>query len=139
MDVTDTYQAAENLDASLYYDVKIVKKNVKVNDVNTVQISAKIKGADMVGAMDEVTDPGNSDTQMIEYKSLKPIKVTIWLNSKNYLPVKVSMDMTAFYDSFYKSFNSVMGEEIELNVPYAKSTVTYKNYNKATKFSFPKF
>lgn len=140
IDVTDLYSSASDLDASLYSGAKIVKKSVKVNKIDTVQISAKVTGADMADALaalgmgdDEIKELG------IDYSSLDSIKVTIWIDKKTYLPVKVTTDMKAFYNSFFKSLYESMGVESDVNYSVAKATTTYKNFNKATKFKFPKF
>ena len=38
----------KGMDISMYSDAKIVKKKIKVNRINTVQISAQVKGSDVV-------------------------------------------------------------------------------------------
>lgn len=140
MDVTDLYSSASDLDTSLYSGAKIVKKSVKVNKIDTVQISTKVAGADMADALAAL---GMGDDQIkelgIDFGSLAPIEVTIWIDKKTYLPVKVTTDMKAFYNSFFKSMYAAMDAESDVSYSVAKSTTTYKNFNKAAKFKFPKF
>lgn len=140
MDVTDLYSSASDLDVSLYSGAKIAKKSVKVNKIDTVQISSKMTGEDMADALaalgmgeDQIKELG------IDFSSLDSIKVTIWIDKKTYLPVKVTTDMKAFYNSFFKSLYEAMDAESDVNYTVAKTVTTYKNFNKATKFKFPKF
>lgn len=139
IDMTDMYQTSNDLDVSLYSDLKIVKRNVKVNKVNTVQISAKIQGADMAEAMLQLGGTDDSEDMGMDYDSIKPVKVMIWIDAKNYFPVKVTTNMAAFYNSYFKSMYEAMDAECDIKYSVAKSTTTYKNFNKATNFKFPKF
>ena len=140
IDLTDMYSSASDLDASLYSDAKIAKKSVKVNNTDTVQISAKIKGADVGKALSAL---GVDSEQMkelgIDFKTLDPIDVTLWIDKKTYQPIKATTDMAAFYNGLYKSMYEAMGAECDISFSLAKSTVTYKNFNKATTFKFPDF
>lgn len=136
-DVTDLYSSASDIDVSLYSGAKIAKKSVKVNKINTVQISAKITGADMADVLAALGMGGEEIAGMdVDLSSLSPIKVTLWIDKKTYRPVKVTTDMKAFFNSYYKS---IYGAESNVSYSVAKSTTTYKNFNKATKFKFPKF
>ena len=140
IDMTDIYSSASDMDASLYSGAKIVKKSVKVNKIDTVQISAKISGEDMGKALSALgMDSEQTDALGIDYKTLDPIKVTIWIDKKTYLPVKVTTDMVAFYNGFFKTMYEAMGAESDISYSVAKTTATYKNFNKATKFKFPDF
>ena len=140
IDMTDIYSSASDMDASLYSGAKIVKKSVKVNKIDTVQISAKITGEDMGKALSVLgMDSEQTDELGIDYKTLDPIKVTLWIDKKTYQPVKATTDMAAFYNSFFKSMYEAMGAESDTSYTTAKSTITYKNFNKATKFKFPDF
>ena len=69
----------------------------------------------------------------------KSVKVTIWIDKKTYLPVKMTTDMVAFYNGFFKTRYEAMGAESDISYSVAKTTATYKNFNKATKFKFPDF
>ena len=84
-------------------------------------------------------DSEQTDELGIDYKTLDPIKVTLWIDKKTYQPVKATTDMAAFYNSFFKSMYEAMGAESDTSYTTAKSTITYKNFNKATKFKFPDF
>lgn len=140
LDVTDLYSSASDMDVSLYSGAKIVKKSVKVNKINTVQISAKITGADMADALAALGMGVEEIAGMdVDFSSLSPIKVTLWIDKKTYRPVKVTTDMKAFYNSFFKSMYAAVDAESDVNYSVAKITTTYKNFNKATKFKFPKF
>ena len=139
-DLTDAYEKASDFDTSMYSNAKIVKKSVKVNKINTVQISAKIKGAAMGEALKALgMNVDDTEGLTIDYAKLDPINVTLWIDKKTYLPVKVTNDMTAFYNGLFKSMYEAMGEEVDINYSSAKTTLTYKNFNKATKFKFPEF
>lgn len=140
INVTDIFSNASAVDTSLYSGAKIVKKSVKVNKIDTVQIEAKIKGADMADALAALGMTEDQTAELgVDYKTLDPIKVTIWIDKKTYLPVKATTDMAAFYNGFFKSMYEAMGAESDISYSVAKSTVTYKNFNKATTFKFPDF
>lgn len=140
IDLTDIYSDASDLDISMYSGAKIVKKSVKVNKIDTVQISAKITGEDMGKALSALgMDSKQMEALGIDYKTLDPIKVTLWIDKKTYLPVKATTDMTAFSNGLIKSMYEAMGAECDASYSVAKSTVTYKNFNKATSFKYPKF
>ena len=137
-DLTDVYKKASDFDTSMYSNAKIVKKSVKVNKINTVQISAKIKGSAMGEALETLgLNADETEGLALDYSTMDPINVTLWIDKKTYLPVKVTTDMTAFYNSMFKSMYETMGEEVDINYSSAKTTLTYKNFNKATKFKFP--
>lgn len=140
VDLTDMYSSASELDTSLYSDLKIAKKSVKVNKIDTVQISAKIKGADMGKALTDLGVTGDEIADLgVDFKTLDPIKVTLWIDKKTYLPVKATTDMVAFYNDFFKSMYEALEAEMDVSYSVAKTTLTYKNFNKATEFKFPNF
>ena len=138
-DVTDIDSSATDLDISPYSGAKIVKKSVKVNNIDTVQISAKMTDEDKGKLLSSMLgmDSDQMEALGIDYKTLDPIKVTLWIDKKTYLPVKETIDVTAFVNGMIKSMYEAMGEESDLSCSTAKSTTTYKNFNKATKFKFP--
>lgn len=156
-DYTQLYKNASgmsaSLDTSVYSDAKIVKKNVKVDKVDTVEIEAMMNSTAMDAVMKEIGMDSEQMEQLgIDFKAADPIKITIWINKKNYLPVKQTIDMTAFCDSLYKNMSkklnemsgidaegSDVAESFNISCSSAKSTVVFKNYNKATKFNFPDF
>jgi hypothetical protein len=117
--------SAEGLEAKTFSNAKIVKKSVKVNKVDTVLISAEIKGSYLT---DEIEKMGLGDFG-IDTSTLKPMKVSIWIDKKTYRPVKRVIDYKDFY-------SSLLGGYFDVSV--AKSTTTYKNFNKAKAFSLPK-
>ncbi len=124
-----------DLGVKTYTNAKIVKKNVKVNKVNTVQISAQM---DMDTLQKALEGTGLTDGEM-DLSSLKPVTVTIWIDKKTYYPVKMKTDMTAFMNGFMQQLYESMGEELTDDV-YSKlvTTMSYSKFNKATKFSIPK-
>ena len=156
-DYTELYKnmsgMSDSLDTSMYSGAKIVKKSVKVNKIDTVQIEAKMDGSAMDEAMQEMGIDSEQLAQLgIDFKSSDPIQITLWINKKNYLPVKMTTDMTAFCDSLYKNMAAAMNEmsgmdeestdeteSFSFSCSSAKTTVVYKNCNKATKFNFPDF
>ena len=140
INITDIFSNANAVDTSLYSDARIAKNSVKVNKNDTVQISAKVKGADMAKALEVLGMTEDQTSELgVDYKTLDLIKVTLWIDKKTYLPVKATTDMAAFYNGYFKSMYEAMGAESDISYTTAKSTVTYKNFNKATKFKFPDF
>lgn len=140
IDLSDISDAGVGSDIKLFSGAKIVKKSVKVNNIDTVQISASVQGSALMETLEQLGMSGDMITQLgVDTKALKPIKVTIWINKKNYQPVKMTMDMKDFCNSIYSSMYEAMGAELDANCSLAKSVVTYSKFNKATKFSFPKF
>ena len=139
-------------DVILFYrngTYKIVKENVKVNNVNTIQISAQITGEDLGKAMSTVFSAigmgSGSDSAAIDYSNLKSVNATIWVDKKTYLPVKITTDMTAFINSYMTILTQSMQDmgvdgATDVNLSYTKAvaTQTYTNYNKAANFKFPK-
>ena len=125
--------------ADCFTSAKIVKDNVKVNGINTVQISAQIEG-NILNESFERYGMGDLDSSSdSDFSEIEPIKATIWIDKKTYLPVKTTTDMAAFYNGYFKSMYEAMGAESDMSYSTAKSTITYKNFNKATKFKFPDF
>lgn len=119
----------------MYSDLKIVKNSVKVNGKTTAQIKAQIKGEDIANLLAELGMGSNdpSDTSY-DYSSLSPITYSIWIDKKTYRPVKQTIDMTDFMNEYLAS----LGLDSSMTYPKIKVSVTYKNFNNATKFSIPK-
>lgn len=139
VDLSDISDAGVGSNTDLFSGAKIVKKSVKVNKTDTVQISANVQGSALMDTLEQLGISGDMITQLgVDTKTLKPIKVTIWINKKNYQPVKMTMDMKNFCNSIYSSMSEAMGAEIG-KCSAAKSVAIYSKFNKATKFSFPKF
>lgn len=141
-DVTELYETADNTKANeaLYASAKIVKKSVKVNKINTVQISAKLTGDAMADTLAQLGISGEDMEALgVDFSTLKPIKVTIWIDKKTYQPVKMTTDMKDFLKSYTEAMYKEMGVDSTDSYSTAKTTTTYKNFNKAKKFSFPKF
>lgn len=139
IDLSDLSDAGVGSDISLFSGAKIVKKSVKVNKIDTVQISAKVQGTALMDTLEQLGMSADMITSLgVDAKALKPIAVTIWINKKNYQPVKMTMDMKNFCNSIYSSMSEAMGAEIG-KCSAAKSVAIYSKFNKATKFSFPKF
>lgn len=136
----------KSIDTDIYSNTRIVKKNVKVNKVNAVQISAEISGKDLGNAMTEFfSGLGLGDEFSFDTSALQPIKVNIWIDQKTYLPIKVSTDMTAFVNDYMELLVQSLemeGEEdttaLKMNYTKASSTVTYSKYNKAADSKIPK-
>lgn len=147
MDMSSMADSLTSLGLDSYSDAKIVKKNVKVNKINTVQVSAQISGADMGSVFDEMglSSLLGSD-ESIDYSLVSPINVTVWIDKKTYLPVKMTEDTTDFVNSFMKLLLQSMTSDDEeadaaltdITVSKSTTTVTYSNFNKATKFTIPK-
>lgn len=153
-DMTNIYQAAGSLNFGDCSDAKIVKKSVKVNKVDTVQISFKIKGKDIVEILEGLgISEENAASMGLDFNSMPPISETIWIDKKTYLPVKASVDMSKFINEFWATFakilsdsmtetgsdgsDNALNEAIEITCSSAKAIITYKNFNKAANFKFP--
>lgn len=133
-DVTDIYAAGSELNVQQYSSAKIVKKSVKVNNINTVQIAAKVTGDDMAKMMEALgLDEETTEALNLDFTKFKPIKATIYVDKKTYRPVKTVLDAKDFYNSMMES----MGSGSYLTYTTGKITTTYKNYNKAADFSLP--
>ena len=120
----------------MYSDLKVVKNNVKVNGKSTAQIKAQIKGSDIASLLAELGMNNNTSTgtTSYDYSSLSPITVSIWVDKKTYRPVKQTIDMKDFMNELFSS----LGSDVTMSYPKIKVSVTYKNFNNATKFSLPK-
>lgn len=133
---------------STYSKAKIVKKSVKVGKVNTVQISYSVTGEDMQNALKQAgMDESELSESGIDLSKMSSIKVNYWIDKKTYRPVKCSVDMTDFMSDFLELLMTSMAEDpeagisatdLDLKCTKAKTTVTYKNFNKAKSFSYPK-
>ena len=139
VNMTGMVDDVAGMDIENYSKAKIVKKNVKVNKINTVQISAQVSGADLGEVLATIGLGSTDDDTEIDYSTLKPVKATLWIDRKTYLPVKVSTDMTDFLNSYLPILYQSLGVE-DVNVEYSKaiSTATYSNFNNATNFTIPK-
>ena len=150
VDASSYADALSSIDTDIYSNAKIVKKNVKVNKVNTVQISAEIAGEDLGKAMESVfaaigIGGDGSDDAAIDYSGLKAVKTTIWIDRKTYRPIKITTDMTAFMDGYMTVLIQQMqgmgiNEAADLDISYTKvaTTQVFAKYNKATNFTIPK-
>lgn len=149
MDMSSYVDSLSSIDTGMYSNAKIVKENVKVNNVNTIQISAQITGEDLGKAMSTVFSAigmgSGSDSAAIDYSNLKSVNATIWVDKKTYLPVKITTDMTAFINSYMTILTQSMQDmgvdgATDVNLSYTKAVAiqTYTNYNKAANFKFPK-
>ena len=66
----------KGMDISMYSDAKIVKKKIKVNRINTVQISAQVKGSDVVKFLDQMGMIKEINAAAaVDYNTLPAIKV----------------------------------------------------------------
>ncbi|MCI7323582.1 MAG: hypothetical protein MR508_09875 [Lachnospiraceae bacterium] len=147
-DMADFTSQLGKVDTSAYSNAKIVKKSVKVGKVDTVQISCSITGEDMQNAVNQAGVDVSALYEMgLDFSTMKPIKVTYLIDKKTYRPVKCSVDLTAFMNDLFATLmngfadNDEAAAEIgslEFTCTTAKSTVSYKNYNKAKNFSYPK-
>ena len=96
----------------MYSDAKIVKKKIKVNRINTVQISAQVKGSDVVKFFS--TRIGNEQRGIgirqaaVDYNTLPAIKVTCSMDQKN-LP---SSQNHGGYQSVYEQNMSALYQKL---------------------------
>ena len=121
----------KSIDTDIYSNTRIVKKNVKVNKVNAVQISAEISGKDLGNAMTEFfSGLGLGDEFSFDTSALQPIKVNIWIDQKTYLPIKVSTDMTAFVNDYMENgITTSYTEEYYIETPDATEADNYITVN----------
>ena len=116
-----------------------MKKKIKINRINTVQISAQVKGSDVVKLLDQIgMSKEINAAAAVDYNTLPAIKVTCWIDKKTYRPVRSTVDMKAFMNGYMLALYQKLGQDLKLVYSQAKATVTYKNYNKATIFTIPK-
>ena len=136
LDMTDYSSTLDSLQATdMYSDMKIVKKNVKVNGTSTVQVDAQISGGDMMNVIEQLGVTGTDSQETVsDYSSFSPIKVSIWIDKKTYYPIKQTVDMKDFMNEYLATIQP------DTQISYSKinTSVTYKNFNKAAKFSLPK-
>ena len=129
----------KGMDISMYSDAKIVKKKIKVNRINTVQISAQVKGSDVVKFLDQMgMSKEINAAAAVDYNTLPAIKVTCWIDKKTCRPVRTTADMKAFMNGYMSALYQKLGQDLKLVYSQAKATVTYKNFNKAATFTIPK-
>ena len=129
----------KGMDISMYSDAKIVKKKIKVNRINTVQISAQVKGSDVVKFLDQMgMSKEINAAAAVDYNTLPAIKVTCWIDKKTCRPVRTTADMKAFMNGYMSALYQKLGQDLILVYSQAKVTVTYKNFNKAATFTIPK-
>ena len=129
----------KGMDISMYSDAKIVKKKIKVNRINTVQISAQVKGSDVVKFLDQMgMSKEINAAAAVDYNTLPAIKVTCWIDKKTCRPVRTTADMKAFMNGYMSALYQKLGQDLKLVYSQAKTTVTYKNFNKAATFTIPK-
>lgn len=140
VNMTDMADALGSVDIQTYSNAKFVKKNVKVNKINTVQISAEVSGSDLGEVLASAGLGSTEDGEdTIDYSTLKSVKVMVWVDKETYLPVKVATDMTEFLNSYMTILDQSLGLE-GMSVDYSKatSTATYAKFNNAKNFTFPK-
>ena len=129
----------KGMDISMYSDAKIVKKKIKVNRINTVQISAQVEGSDVVKFLDQMgMSKEINAAAAVDYNTLPAIKVTCWIDKKTCRPVRTTADMKAFMNGYMSALYQKLGQDLKLVYSQAKVTVTYKNFNKAATFTIPK-
>lgn len=156
----------KTVDAGSFSGAKIVKKSVKVDGKNTVQIEMQYTGKDLKKALEKLTKESggsNADSQEImdayDFESFRPIKATYWIDKKTYLPVKMTLEGAGFMEDLTNFFvmmmvnikdktvaengmetenTDVSMEDMKITVKKFKVSTTYKNYNKAKNFKFPK-
>ena len=132
-DYSDMLSSVQTTD--MYSDLKIVKNSVTVNGKSTVQIQAQLKGEDIAGLLAQLGLNGdNTQGTSSDYSSLSPITISLWIDKKTYYPVKQTIDMKDFMNEYLSSLVA----DSDMSYSKIKTSVTYKNFNKATKFSLPK-
>lgn len=139
MEVPDLSSELLGWDADCFTSAKIVKDNVKVNGINTVQISAQIEG-DILNESFEKYGMGDLfSSSGSDFSEIEPIKATIWIDKKTYRPVKIKEDSKDFANDYIASFYAAVGASGygEIYSSFT-TTTTYSKFNKATNFKFPK-
>ena len=126
-------------DADCFTSAKIVKDNVKVNGINTVQISAQIEGNILNESFERYGMGDLYSSSGSDFSEIEPIKATIWIDKKTYRPVKLKEDSKDFVNDYIGSFYAAVGAS-GYGETYSSfiTTTTYSKFNKATNFKFPK-
>ena len=94
-----------------------------------------VKGEDIAGLLTQLGLNGdNTQGTSSDYSSLSPITISLWIDKKTYYPVKQTIDMKDFMNEYLSSLVA----DSDMSYSKIKTSVTYKNFNKATKFSLPK-
>lgn len=117
-------------DADCFTSAKIVKDNVKVNGINTVQISAQIEGNILNESFERYGTGDLFSSSGSDFSEIEPIKATIWIDKKTYRPVKLKEDSKDFANDYKSGHGKTYSSFI--------TTTTYSKFNKATNFKFPK-
>lgn len=150
------------IDVQTFSNAKIVKDNVTVDGKKTIQISVEFTGADMEKTVKKLLKESDVTAEemeeilsSIDFSSFAPIKTTYWIDRKTYLPVKTTVNAAGFITDIFNFFlNTYLQEKINaagnitgdydgmtdfsIDVSKGTMTTTYKNYNNAKKFSYPK-
>lgn len=130
---SDTLASLQATD--MYSSLEITDNNATVNGKSTVAIKATIKGKDIADLLAQLGIGSNEpDGTSYDYSSLAPITCNIWIDKKTYYPVKQTIDMLDFMNGYL----AALGMDSDMSYSKIKTTTTYKNFNKATKFSIPK-
>lgn len=159
-DVVDSMMGI--IDVQTFSNAKIVKDNVTVDGKKTIQISVEFTGEDMAKAVKKLLEESDITAEemeeifsAIDFSSFSPIKTTYWIDRKTYLQVKTTVNATGFITDmfsfvldtyFQEKINAAGGitgdydgmTDFSIDVSKATMTVTYKNYNDAKKFLYPK-
>lgn len=153
------------IDTNMLVNAKIIKDNVEVNGINTVEVSAQITGKeidklikDMLKISGDLSKEELKEAnKAFDFSKVKPITCTYYINKKTYLPVKCIGDVSDFVESFYEVMLNMMFNEkisiseneipsideipsIEMKVTCKKAsmTMTYSDYNKTKSIKYPK-
>ena len=130
MEVPDLSSQLLCWDADCFTSAKIVKDNVKVNGINTVQISAQIEGNILNESFERYGMGDLYSSSGSDFSEIEPIKATIWIDKKTYRPVKLKEDSKDFANDYKSGHGKTYSSFI--------TTTTYSKFNKATNFKFPK-
>lgn len=141
-----------SVDTSLYSNAKIVDESAKVGKNAAVKISCQITGKTLKKVIKKNLKKAGLDSSMldemgIDLNAMRPIKVYYLIDKKTYRPLKCSVDITAFMNDLFSlstkgaeeaNQSGIFSDSYDMKCTSAKSTVTYKNFNKAKKITYPK-
>ncbi len=107
-------------------NVKLKNKNAKVSGRKAYVITADI-------ALDKIAQIDNTDIIDLSQFEGKKLTVTYWIDKKTYYPLKCSIDMKGFYQTFMGVF---AGSE-DLQITKCSASVTYSKINKTSSLKLP--
>ncbi len=98
-----------------------------VGEKETYKISGVITGESLKAVMEKsgVSDYAVADTEGIDYSQLGDLKITLWVEKKTFVPVKIYMDMADMMANMLASSE----ETAEIKMPVCDMEVEYVSFD----------